>query len=156
MIKDLRGITHRFEGGLYHNTRCGRREWSRIGGRGLQIRATDCHMLYDGVVDCMTCLVGPTRLTAHDLVLSPEIEILVRLVGVDGSFVSGEREVTLRQGACKEAIVYDDTPIGVVIAAVAYLTYDGDELHRNGISLHNFKRHHEEDTLHLTLNLTLS
>ncbi len=156
VIKDLHGITHRFEGGVFHNTRCGKLVWTLVvSGYEMQVRNRHCRWLRDGVVDCMACLVGPTRLTSRDLADSPEIEVVLRLVGVDGGFVGNEREVTLVRGICAEQVVYDDTPIGVVIAGVAYLTHDGDELYRSMLTnVHNnFCRRHEGDTLHITVSI---
>lgn len=156
VIKDLEDVTHRFEGGTFHNTRCGRTAWTRVAGLEMRVLNKDAHVLGEGVVDCMSCLVGPTRLERSDLATSPEIEVLIVLLDEHGGRMCEPRLVLLKWGHCQETLVYDDTPIGARIGSVAYLTEDGDEISRSPLSdgqSQHFVRRTEDDTLHLTVTV---
>lgn len=119
VIRDRTGITHRFEAAAYHNTRCGQALGRR--GKGLPV----------GIVDCMTCLVGPSHLTYIDLLDGVEVVAYVQLLDYFMDKVGMPRPIIFTRGVSKNVVTFDGLPVGVKVYGYSYEDEDGRDLVRN-------------------------
>lgn len=118
MSPDL--VTHEYERGWQHNTRC-----------GLQLEG---HMVLDGsgVIDCVECIGGSSHISAVDLLHGTEVQIDLAPYDANGRVLAA-RPATMTLGSNQNDLVWNDLPNGVVVCGFVYLRKDGTELRSRSI-----------------------
>lgn len=112
-------VTHEFERGWGHNTRC-----------GLQLEG---HMVLEGgVVDCVECIGGSSHISDVDLVRGVEVEIDLAPFDENGRLLT-RRPATLSYGVNQQDLVWNDIPEGTLVCGFAYLRKDGTMMRTKGI-----------------------
>lgn len=150
-IRDLRGVTHRFEAASWHNTQCGQQVYTRLlsGVEIVPIGGRDGALLPEGIVDCMACLVGRSHVGMKDLRDGVAVQTWIRLDG-EGGPVGSPQTITFTHGTNDNEVTFYDLPVGVIVYGYSYLDENSRRLHLN-VFPNGISRRSEDDTIMIAI-----